>query len=135
VVNVQLENFDRLCTAPCSVDMAAGTYRLGLSLGDGEVIPAEQAINAYGRMGLRGHLESYAGVRAGGWVAMIAGLVAGSLVALHSTQECTDLNLTYSHSTYCSKRYPYALHGAAIMGVAGLVGLIMVMQKDQAHIE
>lgn len=135
VMNVQLDNFDRLCTAPCSVDMAAGTYRLGLALGDGDVIPADQAINAQGHLGLRGHLESYAGVRAAGWVVMLASLVAGPLVALHSQQQCMDVSLTYSHTVICTAHHPYMLPGLAIMGVGGIAGVIMVYQKDEAHID
>jgi hypothetical protein len=129
LVNVQLENFERLCTAPCSVDVAEGTYRLGLSLDDGEVIPAEPAFNVHGNMGLHGHIESYAGVRAGGLVIAMASVVAGTVVGLRRQEECDDV------VHYCSSTYPYMMHGLIIMSVGGLVGLIMALQKDEAHID
>jgi hypothetical protein len=78
-------------------------------------------------MRLRGHVESNAGLRAAGWVTFVAGAIAGTVVALKTEEECS-----YG---VCFSKNPYLFHGLAIIGVTGLVALLLVLQKDQAHIE
>jgi hypothetical protein len=129
-MNVQLDNFERLCTAPCAAELPEGTYRLGLSLDDGAVVPAEPPVNAQGSLRLQGHVESYAGVRAGGVVIAIAGGIAGVVLSLQGKQNC-DTGV----ASFCTTEHPYLVHGMVVLGVSSLVGLIMALKKDEAYVQ
>jgi hypothetical protein len=121
-------NFERLCTAPCSVEVPQGTYKLGLSLNDGAVVSAD-ALDLRGKLQLDGHYESNSGIRRAGWVVGIASILVGTVLALSSSNDCDP-----SSTVYCSSTRPYLVPGLLVMGVGGTLGLLMTFVGDDVTI-
>lgn len=126
---IETDHFERLCTAPCAAELPRGTYRLGLSVGDGDVIAADQALDLNGDLRLHGRVTSYAGVRIAGWAIGLGGIALGTLIAITPHQTCLE-----SDTSFCFDEHPYMFHGLAVMTVAALVGAIMAYQPDRAEV-
>jgi hypothetical protein len=124
------DHFERLCTAPCTLDIAPGTYRLGLSLDDGRVVPAQTALDLRGRVRLEGTYVSNAGLRTAGWIIFGAGSLLGGVVALQTQDNCNT-----GITGFCSTEFPYLIPGLVVMAVSELAGLIMGLQPDRAEVQ
>jgi hypothetical protein len=125
---VVLDNFEPLCTAPCTAHLPAGTYRLGLSTSDdNSVLPAPKQLALNGKVTLDGRIASNAGIRVAGWVVTLASLVGGLILANQSDKRCDG---TYS----CVTTYPNRGAGATVGAMGMAVGVMLSMQPDRADI-
>jgi hypothetical protein len=122
-VGINANSYERLCTSPCAVDVAQGTYRLGLSLDDGEVIAADRPLDLRGRMRLDAEYVSNTEVRVLGWVLAGAGAVAGAVLMFQTGDP--DHGIT---------THPYAIHGGVVVCVSLLAGTIMGLIGDRATV-
>jgi hypothetical protein len=117
-VILTLHSFDRLCTAPCRMNLKPGNYRLALALPDRDPTPARRSIDITpSTRGLHGSYTSLRGVRIGGWMLLVGGAAMGMGGALLIV---SDPSTSY-----------------VLMGVGGgvmLIGLIMALLKDRARI-
>jgi hypothetical protein len=128
-VEVHAESFGRICTAPCAAEVPQGTYRLGLSLDDGDVVATELPLDLKGKLRLEGEYVSKSGTRTAGWIIGIGGQVVGALLAVNSQQNCdTDI------AGLCKTEHPTLGIGLGVLLASTVVGLIMVLQRDQAFV-
>jgi hypothetical protein len=75
-VSARADRWDRICTAPCELDIQPGQYRFGVSInGRGPFRGPLVDIRTSGE--LHGHYVDNGGLRAAGWVVFILGLAAG----------------------------------------------------------
>jgi hypothetical protein len=124
---VVLDNFEQLCTAPCTAEVPAGTHRLAVSTrGSKRVLPTPKEMVLNGDMAVDARIKSNAGVRATGVVLMLASLVGGLAIAAHSQQQC--------YSSSCVNTYPHRGAGTAVGVLGMLVGLVLSGTPDQASI-
>lgn len=71
------QSFQRLCTAPCEVDMPVGTHRLALAQPDGLPIPMREAIDITGDGELVGRYVDNSASRIAAGVLGAVGVLAG----------------------------------------------------------
>ena len=117
--------YDRLCTAPCNTTIPLGVQRLGLSYGDGTVIPAPSFdIPTNGT--LYGTYVDNDGIRIAGWLVMILGVGAGLGLMLYPLFDGNSI-------TTDDYILPLAI-GTGIAVAAGIVGPIMMFTSDGAQI-
>ena len=126
---IETDHFERLCTAPCAAELPRGTYRLGLSLGDGGVIATDDALDLSGNQQLHGRVTSYAGVRVTGFVIGLAGMALGTIIGLTTREVCSGTT-----TNFCHNEYPYFWQGLVLMSGSALVGAIMAYQPDRAEV-
>lgn len=86
-------HYERLCTAPCTTEVHRRGDRFGVRLGNGPLAAADGVgILAEGDTLVLDEYDDMSGVRAGGWVVMIAGVALGGLMMLNTTSgEGSDL--------------------------------------------
>src|SRR5262249_2340357 len=72
------ESYRELCTAPCSVKLKNGAYKLGLSIEGRNPVKVEESVFIRGPRTVTGTYESNRGVRIGGIVVMTVGVLAGT---------------------------------------------------------
>jgi hypothetical protein len=128
-VESRIDQFERLCTAPCTAEIPQGTYRLGLSLDDGDVVSTEVSSDLKGKLRLQGEFESNRGARTAGWIIGGAGQLVGLLLALQTTQKCST-----EIPGLCKDERPYLVPGAGIMLGTLAIGLILLLQRDHAYV-
>lgn len=126
-------SFKSLCTAPCTAQLAPGTYELALSSGDGKPIIARRVVVPSGPSQLNGEYSSRAGLRTAGIVVLIAGLGTGLtlmfLPLLNPSEDC-------SKGT-CTKKFDFAplFIGTGIVVASSIVGTILATRPDRARVE
>ncbi|HXK19530.1 MAG TPA: hypothetical protein VNG33_17090 [Polyangiaceae bacterium] len=132
---IRAEGYERLCTAPCSINIPAGTEKLALSEADGEPVPATSVTFPSGESTLKGNIESNQGVRSGGIVVMLIGAVAGSVAVYASIGSHQDCSGYVGCDTKSDVNLPLMALGMGVLGVGGLVGVLMLMTPDESHVE
>jgi hypothetical protein len=70
-------NYETLCAPPCATTLPVGSYRLGLTQGEGRVVEAEQPVAITGPGTLSGKYTSRAGTRLGLALSGVALAVGG----------------------------------------------------------
>jgi hypothetical protein len=125
---VAIETYQRLCTAPCEVDVEPGTHQFGLSLDDGRVEKAGSVVSVAGPSTVVGEYQSYLKGRIAGLLLVVLGPVVGGIVAMQSTQSCqTITNPPLAPTNFCHPDYPYFVHGAVISITGVLLGGIVAI--------
>lgn len=129
--------YQRLCTAPCEVNLEPGSYRFGLSLDENSVVGADSVVNVSGPSTLVGRYKSNTEARLSGVLLGLLAMVVGGVLAAHTTQSCdTTPTLVGNPSTFCHPAgHPYAVQGIVIL-VAGplLASLSGLLLRDTAHV-
>ena len=128
--------FERLCTAPCSISLPAGTETLALSQDDGLPRAADPIAIPEGNSQIDGHLESRAGVRTAGWVIALGSAVVGSVLMIKSrstSQDCSDAFL--GCQTKDDLDVGMLVGGAAVLSIGVGVGVGMAFIGDVAQVE
>jgi hypothetical protein len=137
--------YDRICTAPCTASMAAGTYTFGLSRGTDDPVEVDERVTVSGdRARLTGELNSRAGVRGLGWGMLIGGPLLGLASLFVFTEEScvggSEPNPTIPGDTgmdpICSDAPTTTGIVAVIVGVAVVapVGYILTRVSDSASV-
>lgn len=130
--------YARVCTAPCDVTLAAGTYRLALSQpGSSPLEPAAPA-TIQGPSTVTGAYTNHRGLRIAGWSMMGLGVFVGGLLAIEAATQARSCLDPYnsSGSGGCGQRPdagPYWI-AAAAFGAVAVVGLVLALQHDSASI-
>lgn len=110
-VNARSDRWDRVCTAPCELDIQPGQYRLGVSVNGRGPFPGPLVtVRESGQ--LYGHYVDNSGLRAGGWIVFLLGLAAGGLGVTFGILEGGALELI--------------VPGAILGGVALIAGIPMM---------
>jgi len=127
--------YAHVCTAPCDVTMAPGTYRLALSQ-PGRA-PLDSAVTLQGPSTVTGTYTSRRGLRIAGWSLMGLGVIAGSVVAIGAATRAPSCIPTADiHHATCLPTDAGPLWGTAVgFGVAAVVGLVLALQHDDATIK
>jgi hypothetical protein len=127
--SVKAEGYDRLCTAPCSVDVPAGAHRFALSNPSGDVVATDNDVIVKGSETLRGHVVYRHGMRVGGILLASLGpaLGVGAIV----------LGVGLSSNAQSEAPTPLILGGTAVAVVSLIAGLIMATRFDYSvvHVE
>jgi hypothetical protein len=127
-------SYQRLCTAPCSVTLPAGSESFALGGPDHTVRDAEPVVIPEGNSRVVGSFHSRQGIRIAGWALVGASVVAGTLAAI----------LPRGEKQVCDyggcRMVPDDDYAAMAVGVsvatAGLIGgFIMAMTRDVASVE
>jgi|JI10StandDraft_1071094.scaffolds.fasta_scaffold533883_1 hypothetical protein len=117
--------YTELCTAPCEVSLAPGTYRLGLSRG-GAVVPVASPVS----------VASTSKELVGRYVSATPSLIGGAVVAAASIAGAV-LGIVGTTSTEDGEPTDYVPLGAGVVGGSlGLaVGIAMMLVSDSAEVE
>ncbi|MCB9707755.1 MAG: hypothetical protein H6714_03040 [Myxococcales bacterium] len=71
------KGYRRICTAPCDIDLMAGSHDFALSLGKGNPVEVEEPVSVSEPLVLTGEYDSDKGSRIAGWVILITSAVVG----------------------------------------------------------
>jgi hypothetical protein len=120
--------YDEICTAPCDVTLATGSYSLALSQDNGGPVAVEDRVNIRGPATVRGEYTSYRGVRIAGLVTAIASAVGGMTLMLVPV---------FSREPNETPSVAPIIAGGVIAGGGVLVGTILMLKGDEAdvHVE
>lgn len=118
VMGIHSEQFTRLCTAPCDVDLPQGDHLLGLALNDARVVPA-QIVDLRGPTEVRGEYTSRWGVRTTG-----AWLIAGGIVG----------GISMVAAGYALENAPLVIAGGTAFLIGMPVGIGLLFVKDSADV-
>jgi hypothetical protein len=129
-VGMTADHFERICTAPCETQLDPGNWVLGLTRGDGGVLPAP-ALNLRGNEELTATYVSRRAARIGFFVAGLALATAGVIALAQTGQSCTTDPILGQD---CTQTEPYGALGLTLFSV-GLIGaLIPLFIRDSAEI-
>jgi hypothetical protein len=128
-------NYAMICSAPCDAEVPLGTHRMALSLGGGRAAEADDTVRLTEPSTIQVHYESRLGMRVAGWLILGATVIAGSALVVDAmskgTQDCSQ--------GYCLSRQDVdkgeVAASIATAVVGGLLSVVLIRQKDQAHIE
>lgn len=127
--------YERLCTAPCSVTMPAGTETLALSpAGGGFARSAGPVTIPPGSSRITGSFESRAGLRTAGWVLLLGSVVGGGLMIYASfdkEEECTGNGDFRSCDDRPVVNVPLLALGLGAFAVGMPVSLVLTAQPDK----
>ena len=110
--------YDRLCTAPCGVDVPAGYHRFGLSRSDGHIVQADDEALVHDGDTVRASYEGRRGLRVVGYVLIPTSIVGA--IALLAAGVATGGHEVCTGATFC-------FHQAGVnaaFGIASAVTLI-----------
>lgn len=123
--------YAEICTAPCEVSVATGSYTLALSRGTGAPVATDHRIVVNGPAIIRGKYVSHRSLRKAGWVVGIGGLLGGLIVSSVGSEMRDPLGQDGGFDLALGLEL-----GGAVMALAGPgAGLWMLLQKDEAIIE
>jgi hypothetical protein len=129
----ETHSFRTLCTAPCTVALAPGTYQLAVSEGDGKPIIANRAVLPAGTYTARGDYTSRAGVRTAGYIVLVVGVVTGVGLMVYSLatpeKDCSDGICVNKIDTT-----PLWVGLGVAIG-SSLIGTILASRPDTATVE
>jgi hypothetical protein len=132
VMGIQQEHFQRLCTAPCSVDLPPGSYTFALKMGDKGPVKSP-ALDIKAASTLEGAYVSHEETR---WLligASTLAVIGGFVLGLSSKKVCKR-NTTVNEDV-CEKEMPYMVPGLVVT-LAGAVGVFVAVSiKDKAEIQ
>jgi hypothetical protein len=117
---VQARAFRPLCTAPCAVMLAPGSYRMALSLGDSPPLLTRGNVLVGQRTTLTGTLVSRWGTRAAGVLLAIAGGVLLIPTIVYAPREDSDKRLVVA--------------GGILGGASFITGLVLAVTDDRVGI-
>jgi len=128
------EGYKKLCTTPCDVTMAAGTYKFGVALGDRTMRPSDTVEIAAGEVRLTATYKSRSGLRTLGWIGLIGGVTAGLYLGATADKEsCGVSNLTgYEECT--SELNTTQLYAGGTLVVLGLGMMLLALVPDGADV-
>ncbi len=126
--------YSPVCGQPCRTGFVPGNYRLALSKDGGPVVPVWGATAIRGPSVLRASYTDRGALRATGWVVGIAGLVGGIVMiaaSVHAHEECDPSGYCFEHDTADGG---LLVGGIGVIVASGIVGGILISQRDQAFI-
>jgi hypothetical protein len=130
-----VEGYRQLCTTPCAVTMAAGTYTFGVAVPGRKMHAAEPVAVAPGESQFTAGVKSRTGLRVLGWTILGAGSVVGTAMVLNSSEEkCGD---GYASDICVSELNSTLLYGGSLVMMASIgVGLGLALGvKDAAEVK
>lgn len=123
------ESFERLCTAPCAVNMPAGTYRLGLSIGDGPVLPADP-VDLRENLKLDGQYVSNVQTRIAGGVILLGGMLGA--IALLAPTDAQCAGVISNESCFNGRDRDRVTIGTALAVGSAILGTALLFVRDRA---
>lgn len=124
---IQAIGFDRLCVAPCDIEIPAGTEELSLSKPNGAPVKPSAVELPAGNSEIVGRYNSKVGVRVAGIVVLSVGVAVGMGLVLASMPDASDLNSEIDTGMLGV--------GFGLMAAGGLAGGIMIAQRDSTSFE
>jgi len=128
--------FEKLCSAPCQVTLAAGNETFALSRNGEFPTTAAPLTIPPGASTLSGHFESRPGLHIAGWVVAAGSLIGGS-VLMYTSFEKKQVCTSGPSSCYDSHELhllPF-ISGIGILGLGLPIGLGMAFARDVARID
>ena len=120
---VQVDQFGPLCTAPCDVELAPGTYALGVSLGQGPARRGDHNLfTLESDTTLSIEYESREGLRIAGWLTFLIGALGGAAIMVGPIL-AGERDIV-----------PPLVAGGAVVFVSEIVGLALAFLDDHADI-
>ncbi|AKF08375.1 hypothetical protein [Sandaracinus amylolyticus] len=117
-------DFERVCDAPCDIDVAPGAHRLTLGRGEDPPDPSYRALDIAQPAELELRYDDRRDVRTAGWITLGVGLDAGSLVLAGAMMAGQDEALATS----------LVVTGTIVMSVGVLVGLSLACLGDASDL-
>ncbi|MFT3771702.1 MAG: hypothetical protein QM820_40335 [Minicystis sp.] len=134
---IHAESYRDCAPRPARCGSKNGSYRFGLSLDGNNPVKADEPVLIQGPRTITGEYDSNRGVRIGGIVVLTVGAIGGLALALASIKAgpCEVVDPSFPEAG-CVHKPSFAMMGAgmALVGVGSIVGLIMMLQRDHAHI-
>jgi len=128
-----IDQFSVLCNAPCDIEIAEGTYQLGVAQDDERAVRAGAPILLSGDTTLDLHYNDHTGTRVAGWLMLIGGnVLGGALMVLSIDAGPTDCSFGSCRN---SLSMPVLIGGAVISTVASIVSIFLIGKSDSAEVE
>jgi hypothetical protein len=124
---VRALGFSRLCTAPCSVEVPAGTQRFALSQPDGDVVRADADLVVEGQETIRGGIVDRHGIRLAGVLLLSIGVPLSAGAAL--------LGVVLSDNPQSKAPTPLYVGGAIVGALSLTLGTILVTRRDSITLD
>jgi hypothetical protein len=131
--SVRGRSYGRVCTAPCEATVAAGSYSMALSKGNGSPIEAEELVRVDGPSTLQGTYTSYAGLRVAGFAVGLASIIAGGYLVISSfgTKDVCEGNFCQSEVDVDTTRL---VLGSVVLVGGSIAGSVMAGKSDETSI-
>ena len=127
--------YQRVCSAPCDVNVATGKYTLALSRGNGSPVEADDLVAIDGPSTMEVKYSSYAGLRAAGTVVTVVGVVSGLYFifakAPYTVTECNAQGACQDQTKFHQSEL---LTGIGLFLGGAIIGGIMSSKDDEASI-
>jgi hypothetical protein len=125
-VNVRRPQYAPLCPSPtpCEAPLPLGTHVLGVARPGGSVMEVSESVRIDGPTDVEVKVKDRWGVRAAGWVSIVAGIGTGLTLVLDG------LSSSSSHSM----GNPESVVGTLLTGISAAVGFGLVLQSDDVQL-
>ncbi len=128
-------SYRQLCTAPCTTQLAPGTYTFGLSRGQDDPVSAGRVVVPTGTSTLEGAYRSRAGMRTAGWIVWIAGEAAGvALVVIGMAPKFSETCAPNGRCKSGDVDAPLVVAGLGTFLASTIVGAVLASRKDVAEV-
>ncbi|MFO0682902.1 MAG: hypothetical protein U0234_12655 [Sandaracinus sp.] len=132
-----VDQFAVVCNLPCDVDIASGTYQLGISRGTGTASRRGRPIELRpGDFLLDVHFEDREGLRIAGWITFIGSAVAalGLVFGALAVKGDSHYNRVTGSSDQDPINVPMAITGAVIFVLGAAIGMPLAFLNDVAEL-
>lgn len=136
---VESTSYERLCTAPCEVKLAAGEYELGVKKSNDDTIVPIDPLHIAKAQKLRAVIDDGSGLRTAGYALSAVSLAAGGIFAVAAVTSARDAvgstSAVSSEAEFsAASSYLAAAAGAVVVGT--LVSAILVLSDtDSAKLQ
>jgi hypothetical protein len=138
-VGINMAHYTRLCTAPCTTSLEAGSYTFAIEREGGPTVLAP-AMTIRGDEELKAHWVSRSGLRWGLFLTGVAATTIGILVGMKTTQSCSpyymgpDPQGNQITLTSCTDDYPNLVPGTILFTLGLTTMLVPLFIRDSVEI-
>ncbi len=122
--------YSPICDGPCTTELAAGVYHLGLAKDGGRAVPAGGVLLTAPST-IRASYDDRSGARVAGAVILVAGIIGGIVMVVASAdhQTCDDAG-----DCRGDVNGPLLAGGVGVIIGSAVLGTILASQRDHAHL-
>lgn len=124
-VELETDTYEKLCVAPCNIQVDPGDYELALGLANEAPVPSDSVFTIDQNTTLKGELKSNAPIRVVGTIISFGGTIAGAGIVVHEIVTREEGEKLSSSAL---------ITGIVVGVVSGLVGGVLSSVDDDAEI-
>lgn len=135
---IAINRYSPLCTTPCTAHLEPGFHHFAVASSGGRAVPVDEPVNVAAGDSVKVDYQSYAGMRAIGWVALIAGPIVGSILmaTAFTTEPCPPVPPGEISTCIDQPKLKTGqmLAGGAVAAGGAVLGIIFILKKDEASL-